>query len=72
LPKVFILLIKKSKNLDFRLEIQIDCDWTAGTKNDYFKFLKKLKAISQKKSLLHEAHQVKIKVLGIPPVKKFT
>ena len=35
------LIRNKTKELDLNTsdEIQIDCDWTAGTKDDYFKFL---------------------------------
>ncbi|SEM56122.1 hypothetical protein SAMN05421856_104189 [Chryseobacterium taichungense] len=53
-------------------EIQIDCDWTAGTKNDYFNFLKELKKISRKEiTCTLRLHQVKDKAqTGIPPVEK--
>lgn len=53
-------------------EIQIDCDWTAGTKNDYFLFLKELKKISGKQiTCTLRLHQVKDKnIMGIPPVEK--
>jgi hypothetical protein len=53
-------------------EIQIDCDWTAGTRNDYFKFLKELKKISKKEiTCTLRLHQVKDKAqTGIPPVEK--
>lgn len=53
-------------------EIQIDCDWTAGTKDDYFTFLKELKKISGKEiTCTLRLHQVKDKILmGIPPVEK--
>lgn len=53
-------------------EIQIDCDWTAGTRDDYFKFLKELKKISKKEiTCTLRLHQVKDKVqTGIPPVEK--
>ncbi|KFE98745.1 hypothetical protein IX39_15120 [Chryseobacterium formosense] len=68
-------LIKK-KIADYHLkvnqEIQIDCDWTAGTRDDYFEFLKQLKKISGKQiSCTLRLHQVKDKNLtGIPPVEK--
>ncbi|GHS97685.1 hypothetical protein FACS189421_04920 [Bacteroidia bacterium] len=54
------------------LEIQIDCDWTAGTRNDYFTFLKKLKAVSKKKiSCTIRLHQIADKdKTGVPPVDK--
>ncbi len=53
-------------------EIQIDCDWTAGTRNDYFKFLKKLKDVSGKPvTCTLRLHQVKDKnPMGIPPVDR--
>nr|WP_315035036.1 hypothetical protein [uncultured Chryseobacterium sp.] len=53
-------------------EIQIDCDWTAGTRDDYFKFLKELKRVSGKEiTCTLRLHQVKDKKqTGIPPVKK--
>ena len=49
-------LIKKKiteYHLKVNSEIQIDCDWTAGTKDDYFKFLKELKKISGKELPAH-------------------
>ncbi|MFC7346741.1 hypothetical protein ACFQO9_08460 [Chryseobacterium zhengzhouense] len=68
-------LIKKKiseYNLKVNQEIQIDCDWTAGTRDDYFEFLKQLKKISQKQiTCTLRLHQVKDKTLtGIPPVEK--
>ncbi len=68
-------LIKK-KNTEFQFniknEIQIDCDWTAGTKDDYFKFLETLKQISKQNiTCTLRLHQVKDKkATGIPPVEK--
>ena len=59
-------------HLKVNQEIQIDCDWTAGTRDDYFKFLKQLKKISGKGvNCTLRLHQVKDKALmGIPPVEK--
>lgn len=53
-------------------EIQIDCDWTAGTRDDYFKFLKELKKVSGKEvTCTLRLHQVRDKKkTGIPPVEK--
>jgi len=53
-------------------EIQIDCDWTAGTRDAYFAFLKELRAASGKEiSCTLRLHQVKFrKKAGIPPVAK--
>lgn len=68
------LIKKKSAELQLSTnnEIQIDCDWTAGTKEDYFQFLKTLKQISQKNiTCTLRLHQVKDKTAtGIPPVEK--
>jgi len=71
---IYDLIQKKGK--DYQLtsskEIQIDCDWTAGTKDDYFKFLHELKKISGKEiTCTLRLHQVKDKnLMGIPPVVK--
>lgn len=68
-------LIEKKKS-DYQLktnnEIQIDCDWTAGTRDDYFKFLNELKKISGKEiTSTLRLHQVRDrKVMGVPPVSK--
>lgn len=68
------LIQKKVKEYKFASsnEIQIDCDWTAGTKDDYFKFLNELKKISGKEiTCTLRLHQVKDKnLMGIPPVNK--
>lgn len=68
-------LIEKKINqyhLKVNREIQIDCDWTVGTRDDYFKFLKELKKISGKEiNCTLRLHQVKDKTqMGIPPVGK--
>lgn len=71
---IYDLIQKKGK--DYQLassnEIQIDCDWTAGTKDDYFNFLNELKKISGKEiTCTLRLHQVKDKnLMGIPPVEK--
>ncbi|WP_346983939.1 hypothetical protein [Chryseobacterium sp. POE27] len=75
LAKSISELINKKKSeyhLNTAPEIQIDCDWTAGTRDDYFKFLKELKKISGKEiTCTLRLHQVKDKALtGIPPVEK--
>ncbi|NII85866.1 MULTISPECIES: hypothetical protein [unclassified Pedobacter] len=56
-------------------ELQIDCDWTKGTRNRYFKFLEQLKANPLLKgktiSVTLRLHQVKnIVSSGVPPVEK--
>lgn len=55
-------------------EIQIDCDWTASTKDKYFYFLKKLKPISQKEiSATLRLYPYKYPdKMGVPPVDKVT
>ncbi len=55
-------------------EIQIDCDWTASTKDQYFYFLKKLKPISQKEiSVTLRLYPYKYpEKMGVPPVDKVT
>lgn len=68
------LLKKKTSEFNFQTpkEIQIDCDWTAGTGSDYFEFLKQLHVISGIEiSSTLRLHQVKDKhIMGIPPVEK--
>ena len=68
------LIRKKTEELNLNTtgEIQIDCDWTTGTKNDYFKLLNELKKISGKTiTSTLRLHQVKDKdETGIPPVEK--
>lgn len=68
------LIQKKTQEYHLKInnEIQIDCDWTAGTRDDYFKFLKTLKKISGKDiTCTLRLHQVKDKKqTGIPPVAK--
>ena len=68
------LVQKKAAEYHLKInnEIQIDCDWTAGTRDDYFKFLKELKKVSGKEiTCTLRLHQVKDKnETGIPPVEK--
>lgn len=68
------LVQKKAKEYHLKInnEIQIDCDWTSGTRDDYFKFLKELKRVSGKEiTCTLRLHQVKDKnQTGIPPVEK--
>ena len=61
-----------SCNVENFNEIQIDCDWTAGIRRNYFLFLKVLKEISDKKiSCTLRLHQIKFRQkTGIPPVDK--
>lgn len=68
------LIKKKQSEFGFKIsnQIQIDCDWTAGTNKEYFEFLKRLKDFSGKQlSCTLRLHQVKnSKLSGIPPVEK--
>ncbi len=72
--KIASTIEKKSQRFKLNTvdEIQIDCDWTAGTRDDYFKFLKKLQKTTGKEiSITLRLHQVKFKdKTGIPPVSK--
>lgn len=71
---IYQMIQKKAGEYQLKInnEIQIDCDWTAGTRDDYFKFLKELKRISGKEiTCTLRLHQVKDKKnTGIPPVDK--
>ncbi|WP_378103579.1 hypothetical protein [Chryseobacterium sp. sg2396] len=71
---IHALIRKKASEYHLKTgnEIQIDCDWTAGTRDDYFKFLNELKKISGKSvTCTLRLHQVKDKkLMGIPPVEK--
>ena len=72
--KINDLINKKISDhqLNTNNEIQIDCDWTAGTRDDYFEFLNQLKKVSKKEiTSTLRLHQVKDKnTMGIPPVEK--
>ncbi|MBP1673096.1 MAG: hypothetical protein H6Q25_911 [Bacteroidetes bacterium] len=62
---------KKEKIFDYK-EIQIDCDWTKSTKEQYFYLLKKIKQLSHKKiSCTLRLYAYKYpKSMGVPPVDK--
>lgn len=54
-------------------EVQIDCDWTKGTKDAYFRFLETMKSELGTKELACtiRLHQIKYQESsGVPPVKK--
>jgi hypothetical protein len=54
-------------------EVQIDCDWTQGTRDSYFSFLKEMQKQQANINLVCtiRLHQIKYqKSSGIPPVKK--
>jgi hypothetical protein len=56
-------------------KIQIDCDWSQGTKHNYFQFLKQFKALDTtlQLSCTIRLHQVKYPTItGIPPVDEGT
>ncbi len=71
---VAALIKKKQTEFGFKVssQIQIDCDWTAGTNKEYFAFLQKLREFSNKEiTCTLRLHQVKNRKLsGIPPVEK--
>ncbi|WP_026708479.1 hypothetical protein [Flavobacterium frigidarium] len=55
----FIALINKKNNLECS-EIQIDCDWTLTSKNNYLQFIEDFKRMSKKQiSVTIRLHQVK-------------
>jgi hypothetical protein len=63
----------KKQRLHAADEIQIDCDWTAGTREKYFLFLKKLKMLYPKKTLSATIRLYPYKYpekTGVPPVDK--
>ena len=64
--------ISKYNKIDAYKEIKIDCDWTAGTKNAYFGFLKALGGQSKLDvTCTLRLHQVRDKAdTGVPPVRK--
>lgn len=53
-------------------EIQIDCDWTKSTKENYFYLLKKIKELSKKKlsCTLRLYPYAYPEIMGVPPVDK--
>lgn len=64
--------IAENNKLSFE-EVQFDCDWTLGSKENYFRFLKKAgKQLSNKKlSATIRLHQYKYwKKTGVPPVDR--
>lgn len=71
---VYSLIKRKQNEFGFKSsnEIQIDCDWTAGTNKQYFHFLERLKEVSKKDiTCTLRLHQVKnSKLSGYPPVSK--
>ncbi|MEN9335674.1 MAG: hypothetical protein RLZZ500_661, partial [Bacteroidota bacterium] len=66
----------KEKFTDYQLntEIQIDCDWTMKSKENYFYFLTQLKKLSKKKiSCTLRLYPYKYRTkMGIPPVDRAT
>lgn len=79
LAENIIFLIQKRFNEKLKLkndytEIQIDCDWTVSTRENYFTFLRILKQKSQKHiSVTLRLYPFKYsKKMGIPPVDKVT
>jgi hypothetical protein len=66
-----IMLMSQGNNIKNVREVQLDCDWTQTTENEYFNFLKKVGAMLEKDSITLSVtirlHQLRTKV---PPVKK--
>ncbi|QKF72955.1 hypothetical protein AFAEC_0778 [Aliarcobacter faecis] len=64
-----ILELLKSLNFTFN-ELQIDCDWSNSTKNNFFLFLKELKnSLNKTISATIRLHQIKyFEKTGVPPV----
>lgn len=65
------LIIKRINSLNFAFdELQIDCDWSLGTKSNYFNLLKDLKdKLNKTLSATIRLHQIKYyQKTGIPPV----
>ena len=68
-----ILEIKRSAGFNNFPEVQIDCDWTAATKDKYFQLLNttKQKTPNTKLSCTIRLHQIKfLSKTGIPPVDR--
>lgn len=71
--KIVKTLDELSKNNNFGYNaIQVDCDWTLGSKDNYFNLLKTIKKISKKSTeATIRLHQVKFyKQTGVPPVDR--
>lgn len=68
--KIFYLLEEQSRQKFAYHEVQFDCDWTAKTRANYFKFLKIFRQISAKElSATIRLHQVRyFEKTGVPPV----
>lgn len=68
------VLKKVNSILPVYTEIQIDCDWSEGTRNNYFAFLKQLKTQLDTQIILSTTirlHQVKYpQKTGVPPVNR--
>lgn len=64
--------IVEKNNIPVTDEIQIDCDWTATTRDQYFDFLQELKTVSNKNiTSTLRLHQVRdMVVMGVPPADK--
>jgi hypothetical protein len=66
-------VLKNGKLVENWTEIQIDCDWTEKSKNNYFYFLKSLKKLASNKQISATVRLWQLKYqekAGIPPVDK--
>lgn len=63
--------INQSQHLTTR-EIQFDCDWTEGTRNNFFQFIQQYRLLAKERiSATIRLHQVKYKErTGVPPVDR--
>lgn len=63
--------LSKSQQLHYK-QVQFDCDWSLGTKDKYFQFLKTFKTISNKElEATIRLHQIKYQIrTGVPPVNR--
>jgi hypothetical protein len=63
----------KKARAGYNTELQIDCDWTAGTKDKYFRFLRKFKELNPNKTLSVTVRMYPYKYkdkMGVPPADR--
>ncbi len=63
----------RKQRQDWPRELQIDCDWTAGTKDKYFRFLARFKALNPDKTISATIRLYPYKYpekTGVPPVDR--
>ncbi len=69
-----LIVENKEKEKIIYNEIQIDCDWTKSTKDNYFYLLRKIKELSKKKlsCTLRLYPYAYPEIMGVPPVDRVT